>query len=66
MDRRVASIADFAPFPPNYSEHMSLARLAYAVCKATRPAVVLEVGVAYGKTSACVLKAPEVNQTGDS
>lgn len=54
-----------APFNMAHSADYSLARLCYAVCRATRPRIVVETGVAYGVTSAFVLKALEMNGSGE-
>ncbi|MBI4641065.1 MAG: class I SAM-dependent methyltransferase [Candidatus Tectomicrobia bacterium] len=53
-----------APFSLTNNADFNLARLCYIVCRATRPAIVLETGVAYGVTSAFILKALEVNGCG--
>ncbi len=53
-----------APFSLIHNADFSLARLCYLTCRATKPAIVLETGVAYGVTSAFILKALEVNGYG--
>lgn len=53
-----------APFPLAHNADFTLAYLCYLVCRATKPATVLETGVAYGVTSAYILKALEVNGHG--
>jgi hypothetical protein len=53
-----------APFDLLYNSDFMLARTCYAICRALKPTVVLETGVAYGVTSAFILKALEVNGTG--
>ncbi|HKY32126.1 MAG TPA: class I SAM-dependent methyltransferase [Candidatus Polarisedimenticolia bacterium] len=52
------------PFRHDHSADPLLARLCYAACRALRPAVVLETGVAHGMTTAHVLAALEANGTG--
>jgi predicted O-methyltransferase YrrM len=47
-----------------YDADPTLARLLYAICRRLLPDVVVETGVAYGMTSAYVLKALEVNRKG--
>jgi hypothetical protein len=41
-----------------------IARLCYIACRATRPGMVVETGVAYGVTSTFILKALEMNAHG--
>ncbi len=53
-----------APFTTRHHADLSLARLCYAVCRLLRPEIVLETGVAYGVTTALVLKALQVNGKG--
>jgi hypothetical protein len=53
-----------APFPRFHNGDFALARLCYVLCRAMRPAQVLETGVCYGVTTAFVLKAMHQNQTG--
>jgi predicted O-methyltransferase YrrM len=53
------------PFPIAHNAAPSLARLCYALCRALRPAAVVETGVAYGVTSAFLAKALEVNGRGE-
>jgi predicted O-methyltransferase YrrM len=47
-----------------YNADSTLARLLYAICRRLQPDAVVETGVAYGMTSAYVLKALEVNCRG--
>lgn len=53
------------PFPIAHNAAPSLAQLCYALCRALRPAAVLETGVAYGVTSAYIAKALAVNGEGE-
>jgi len=62
--RRTDQIQYEAPFSRDHNADFALARLCYAVCRAIDPGVVLETGVAYGVTSAFILKALEVNGRG--
>ncbi len=62
--RRISEIRGGAPFPIAYNADIVLARLSYAVCRAARPSIVLETGVAYGVTSAFILRALEANGQG--
>jgi predicted O-methyltransferase YrrM len=52
------------PFRVSYNGDRRLADLCYAVCRALRPAIVIETGVAYGVTSAFILQAMAMNGTG--
>ena len=53
------------PFPLAHNAAPSLARVCYALCRALRPAVVLETGVAYGVSSSFITKALELNGAGE-
>ena len=63
LPTRFAAIEDRA-WSRVYNADSTLARLLYAVCRQLRPEVVIETGVAYGMTSAYVLKALDVNRQG--
>src|SRR6266480_7212838 len=52
------------PFNLLHNADFSLARLAYALCRALKPSVVMETGVAYGVSTAFLLKALDVNRNG--
>ena len=52
------------PFPLELSADLHLARFSYALCRAMKPSVIVETGVAYGMTSAFILKALSVNGSG--
>jgi predicted O-methyltransferase YrrM len=52
------------PFALSHNADFALARLCYLVCRALKPAIVLEAGVAYGVTSAFVLQALARNGRG--
>ena len=62
--QRIESIRYDAPFPMFHNADFSLARFCYQVCRAMRPNIVLETGVAYGVTSAFILKALEITGHG--
>lgn len=62
--RGIENIRHKAPFRLSHNAEFALARICYLVCRAMKPAVVLETGVAYGVNSAFVLKALEQNRTG--
>lgn len=64
IDRDLERLRDTAPFRLSHCAVASLARTAYAVCRARRPEYVVETGVAYGMTSRCVLEALEHNGSG--
>jgi len=52
------------PFRPHWAADSRFARLAYLLCRLISPSVVLETGVAYGVSSAFILKALEENDRG--
>jgi len=60
-----AELSTKARFGMFHDADFSLARIAYAVCRQLKPAVVVETGVAHGVTTAFVLKALESNQKGE-
>jgi hypothetical protein len=62
---RIARLGPALPFPLAYNAAPSLARLCYALCRALRPAAVLETGVAYGVSSSFILKALALNGGGE-
>jgi hypothetical protein len=64
VQQRIASITPTAPFPLFHNADYALARLAYLLCRILRPTIVVETGVAYGVTSAFVLKALDCNRHG--
>jgi len=57
-------LQDGGPFPFGHNADLTLARCCYVMCRAIKPNYVLETGVAYGVTSAFILKALEVNGRG--
>jgi hypothetical protein len=52
------------PFASEHSGDVALGRACYALCRALRPALALETGVAYGVTSAYILAALRQNGLG--
>ncbi|MGI8469869.1 MAG: class I SAM-dependent methyltransferase [Pyrinomonadaceae bacterium] len=52
------------PFPLVHNGDPKLGRLCYVMCRAIKPAVFVETGVAYGVTSSFILKALKVNNHG--
>jgi predicted O-methyltransferase YrrM len=62
--RLLAEGRDRDPFSPRWAADSLLARCCYLVCRLLQPDVVVETGVAYGVSSAFVLKALEVNGRG--
>jgi hypothetical protein len=62
--QRIETVRTRGPFRLSHNADFGLARLCYGVCRALKPAVVLETGVAYGVTSAFILKALEVTGHG--
>src|SRR5690349_10042458 len=65
VQRRIEALRPVAPFPLIHNADFRLARMAYVACRALRPTAVVETGVAYGVTSAFILKALEVNRHGE-
>jgi hypothetical protein len=62
---RIERLGPELPFPLAHNAAPSLARLCYVLCRALRPAVVLETGVAYGVSSSFITKALDVNGHGE-
>lgn len=62
--KRTGTLERVAPFTIRHHGDFSLARVCYAACRLLNPEVVLETGVAYGVTTAFVLKALQVNKKG--
>lgn len=61
---RIDNIRAQAPFTFLHNADFVLARLCYAVCRALKPAVTVETGVAYGVTSTFILQALQINGAG--
>ena len=62
--RGIAATPSPPPLPIIHNADFRLARLCYLVCRAVRPAVVVETGVAYGVTSSFFLQALAMNEHG--
>jgi hypothetical protein len=60
----IAALPTDAAFTLIHNADFVLAKACYLVCRAINPAIVVETGVAYGVTSAFILKALEVNGHG--
>jgi hypothetical protein len=65
VGERIERLGPDLPFPIAHNAAPSLARLCYALCRALRPAVVLETGVAYGVSSSFITKALALNGHGE-
>ncbi|MGH9342767.1 MAG: class I SAM-dependent methyltransferase [Terriglobia bacterium] len=61
---KAAEVRGRSPFPAYENADATLARFCYAVCRALKPLVVLETGVASGITSAFILHALALNGRG--
>ncbi len=64
IGKRLQKLSSEAPFPLVHNGDLRLARLCYAVCRAVKPSVFIETGVAYGVTSAFILQALTINGRG--
>lgn len=62
--RLLEEIRDRDPFSPRWAADSLLARFCYLTCRLLEPDVVVETGVAYGVSSAFILKALEENGRG--
>src|SRR5918998_3095770 len=62
--RLLGEIQDKDPFSPCWAADSLLARCCYLMCRLLEPAVVVETGVAYGVSSAFILRALEENGRG--
>ena len=62
--RLLGQIRDKDPFSPRWAADSLLVRCCYLVCRLLEPAVVVETGVAYGVSSAFILRALEKNGRG--
>jgi predicted O-methyltransferase YrrM len=63
--RRLDGVRSKAPFSLDHSADITLARCCYLLWRTLEPAIVLETGVAYGKTSAFLLSALHRNSRGE-
>jgi hypothetical protein len=64
VQKRMQMLEAVAPFTTRHHADLILARLCYTACRVLKPEVVVETGVAYGVTTAFVLKALQVNGRG--
>jgi hypothetical protein len=64
VNGRLGTLPPDPPFSLLHNADRSLARLCYMACRALNPDAVVETGVAYGVTSAYLLKAMEENGNG--
>jgi predicted O-methyltransferase YrrM len=64
VNRKMAELRQLAPFRISHSADTALARLCYLTCRYLKPEVSIETGVAFGVTSAYILKAMEINGCG--
>lgn len=62
--RLLEELRDGDTFSPRWAADSRLARLLYLSCRLIEPSVVIETGVAYGVSSAFILKALEENGNG--
>lgn len=64
VKKGLQSLQSNAPFRITHSADIALARLCYLICRAKPPEIVIETGVAFGVTSAFILKAMSINKRG--
>jgi predicted O-methyltransferase YrrM len=62
--RLLADIRHEDPYIPHWAADSVLARCCYLACRLIEPEVIVETGVAYGVSSAFILRALEVNGRG--
>jgi predicted O-methyltransferase YrrM len=62
--RLLEDIRDGDAFSPHWAADSRLAWLCYVLCRLIEPSIVLETGVAYGVSSAFILRALEENGSG--
>ena len=62
--RLLADIRHEDTYTPHWAADSVLARLCYLACRLTSPEIVFETGVAYGVSSAFILRALEMNGRG--
>jgi predicted O-methyltransferase YrrM len=60
----VRALAPVAPFPTHHNADITIARMCYLICRASKPNLVMETGVAYGVNSAFILAALDANGQG--
>ena len=59
-----AAALDRGPFTADHNADFALARTAYMICRALKPRIMVETGVAYGVTTSFVLRAMAENEIG--
>ena len=64
IERKLARLPVNSPLPLVHLSDLSLGRLLYGLCRAIQPRIVVETGVAYGRSSALMLQALESNGNG--
>ncbi len=64
INEAIHRMGTHVPFPIGYNADLSMAHFCYALCRATKPTTVVETGVAYGVTSAFILRALAANGKG--
>jgi predicted O-methyltransferase YrrM len=64
VHKSLKKLISSAPFRLTHSGDLGLARFCYLITRAISPDIVIETGVAFGKTSAFILKAMEENGNG--
>ncbi len=64
LNKAMSALPSNAPFRTSHNADASLAYLCYLLCKLIRPRVVVETGVAYGVTTAYILRALSENRQG--
>jgi predicted O-methyltransferase YrrM len=60
----IGSLESHAPFDIAHNADLALARLAYALARVIRPAIIVETGVGYGVSTAFLLQALRMNGAG--
>jgi predicted O-methyltransferase YrrM len=62
---RRAELIERGPWGGHYDADLTLGRCLYALCRALRPSLVVETGVAYGLSSAFILLVLHTNEHGE-
>ena len=65
VQQGIAAMPADAPFNSRHNGDFYLGRLCYALTRIRRPRTIVETGVCYGVTTSFILKALEVNGTGE-
>jgi hypothetical protein len=64
VEQMIGTLPADAPFARAHNGDVALGQICYIICRLLRPAVVVETGVAYGVSTACLLQAIRVNGRG--